>query len=80
MTVYPGPIRDAGLFVRTGVALQRGTGSNSPEDVRAVARAVERNRAKTTIAAGNMCLGAALSGVAPVLVGAKPRQQRQPEG
>jgi short-subunit dehydrogenase len=69
-TVFPGPIREAGLFARTQVALPRGTGTNSPEDVaHAVARAIERNRAETTVAAGNMRLGAALSGVAPVLVG-----------
>jgi hypothetical protein len=35
----------------------------------AVARAIERNRAETTVAEGNMRLSAALGGVAPVLVG-----------
>jgi hypothetical protein len=34
-----------------------------------VARAIERNRAETTVAAGSMRLSAALGGVAPVLVG-----------
>jgi short-subunit dehydrogenase len=69
-TVFPGPIRDAGMFARTEVALPRGTGTSSPEDVaRAVARAIERNRAEITVAAGSTRLGAALGGVAPVLVG-----------
>jgi hypothetical protein len=69
-TVFPGPIRDAGMFARTEVALPPGTGTDSPEDVaHAVARAVERNRAETTVAAGSMRLSAALGGVAPVLVG-----------
>ena len=69
-TVFPGPIRDAGMFARTEVALPRGTGTSSPEDVaRAVARAIERNRAEITVAAGSMRLSAALGGVAPVLVG-----------
>jgi short-subunit dehydrogenase len=69
-TVFPGPIRDAGMFARTEVALPPGTGTSSPEDVaHAVARAVERNRAETTVAAGSMRLSAALGAVAPVLVG-----------
>lgn len=69
-TVFPGPIRDAGMFARTEVALPPGTGTSSPEDVaRAVARAIEHNRAETTVAAGSMRLSAALGGVAPVLVG-----------
>jgi hypothetical protein len=43
---------------------------SSPQDVaRAVARAIERNRAETTVATGSMRLSAALGGVAPVLVG-----------
>src|SRR6201993_4634146 len=73
-TVFPGPIRDAGMFARTGVALPPGTGTNTPQDVaRAVARAIERNRAETTIAAGSMRLSAVLGGVAPVLVGTLAR-------
>jgi short-subunit dehydrogenase len=69
-TVFPGPIRDAGMFARTEVALAPGTGTNSPQDVaRAVARAIERNRVETTVAAGSMRLSAALGGVAPVFVG-----------
>jgi short-subunit dehydrogenase len=69
-TVFPGPIRNAGMFARTEVALPPGTGTSSPEDVaRAVVRAIERNRSETTVAAGSMRLSAALGGVAPVLVG-----------
>jgi short-subunit dehydrogenase len=73
-TVFPGPIRDAGMFARTEVALPPGTGTNSPQDVaRAVCRAIERNRAETTVAAGSMRLSAAMGGVAPVLVGTLAR-------
>src|SRR5262249_10099687 len=40
-TIFPGPIRDAGMFARTEVALPPGTGTNSPHDVaRAVARPI----------------------------------------
>jgi short-subunit dehydrogenase len=69
-TIFPGPVRDAGMFARSGVALPRGAGTSSPQDVaRAVARAVERDRPETTVAAGSVRLSAALGGVAPVLVG-----------
>ncbi len=73
-TIFPGPVRDAGMFARSGVALPRGTGTSSPEDVaRGVARAIERNRAETTVAAGGVRLSAAFGGLAPVLVGALAR-------
>jgi short-subunit dehydrogenase len=69
-TIFPGPVRDAGMFARSDVALPAGAGTSSPLDVaRAVARAVERNRAETTVAAGSVRLSAALGAIAPVLVG-----------
>jgi short-subunit dehydrogenase len=68
-TVFPGPIRDAGMSARTGVALPRGAGTNSPQDVaRAVVRAIERDRPEV-VATGSVRLGAAIGGVAAVLVG-----------
>jgi short-subunit dehydrogenase len=73
-TVFPGPIREAGMFARTEVALPPGAGTKSPQDVaRAVTRAIERNRAEITVAAGSMRLSAAIGGVAPVLVGTLAR-------
>ena len=69
-TVFPGPIRDAGMFARSGVTLPRGVPTSSPQDVaRAVARAVHRNLAEVIVARGSVRFGAAVSGVAPVLLG-----------
>jgi len=69
-TVFPAGVRDAGMFARTGVALPWYAGTSSPQDVaRAVVRAVERDRPEVVVAAGGERLGAAISGVAPVLVG-----------
>jgi short-subunit dehydrogenase len=69
-TVFPGPIRDVGMFARSGVALPRHAGTSSPRDVaRAVARAIERDRPETTVAVGSVRLSAAIGGLAPVLVG-----------
>jgi short-subunit dehydrogenase len=68
-TVFPGPVRDAGMFARTGVALPRGAGTSSPQDVaRAVARAIERDRRAVTVATGGVRLGRVIGVVAPGLV------------
>jgi len=69
-TVFPGGVRDAGMSAPTEVALPRYAGTSSPQDVaRAVVRAVERDRPEVVVAAVGERLGAALSRVAPVLVG-----------
>jgi short-subunit dehydrogenase len=69
-TIFPGPVRDAGMFARSGVRLPRGMGTVAPEDVaQAVARAIERDRPEVTVAAGSVRLSAALGGIAPVLLG-----------
>jgi short-subunit dehydrogenase len=69
-TVFPADVRDAGMLARTGVALPWYAGTSSPQEVAwAVVRAVERNRPEVVVAAGGERLGAAISGVAPVLVG-----------
>ena len=68
-TVFPGPVRDAGMFARTEVALPRGTGTSSPQDVaRAVVRAIERDRRAVTVATGGVRLGRVIGVVAPGLV------------
>ena len=68
--VSPAGVRDAGMFARTGLTLPWYAGTSSPQDVaRAVVRAIERDRPEVVVAAGGERLGAALSGVAPVLVG-----------
>jgi short-subunit dehydrogenase len=69
-TVFPAGVRDAGMFARSGVTLPWYAGTSSPQDVaRAVVRAVERDRPEVVVAASGERLGAAISGVAPVLVG-----------
>lgn len=68
-TVFPGFIRDAGMFADTGVELPRGTGTRTPEDVaRAVMRCVERNEAEINVAAFEQVLGAGLFAVSPAVV------------
>jgi short-subunit dehydrogenase len=69
-TVFPAGVRDAGMFARTGITLPWYAGTSSPQEVaRGVVRAVERDRPEVVVAAPGERLGAALSGVAPVLVG-----------
>jgi short-subunit dehydrogenase len=69
-TIFPGPVRGAGMFARTHVALPRGAGTVSPQNVaRSVARAVEQDRPEITVAAGSVRVSAMIGGVAPVLVG-----------
>jgi short-subunit dehydrogenase len=69
-TVFPAGVRDAGMFARTGITLPWYAGTSSPQQVaRAVVRAVERDRAEVVVAAAGERLGAAMSGLAPVLVG-----------
>ncbi len=64
--VCPGFIREAGMFANSGAKLPRGVGSRSPQDVaRAVAVAIERNRAEVDVAPLGLRAGAAFAGVAP---------------
>jgi short-subunit dehydrogenase len=74
-TIFPGFIRDAGMFARSGVQLPRGVGTRSPEDVAAaVVRAIERDRAEIDVAPLGVRLGAAVSGLAPALSAAASRR------
>ncbi len=69
-TIFPGPIRDAGMLADTGVTLPRAFGTSSPEDVaRAVAGAIERGTPETTVASAGVRLLAGIGSVAPVLIG-----------
>lgn len=73
-TVFPGFIRDAGLFAMTGVQLPRGAGTRSPEDVaRAVLRAVQQNPAEIDVAAFEQRLGGWLAHHFPDLIAASQR-------
>ncbi|GAB3963589.1 SDR family oxidoreductase [Actinoallomurus acanthiterrae] len=66
--IYPGFIRDAGMFADAGVDLPPGVGTSSPEDVaRAVTRAIERDRAELDVAPLPVRVGVTLGALAPGL-------------
>jgi short-subunit dehydrogenase len=66
--VCPGFIRDAGMFADSGAKLPRGVGTRSPQEVaRAVAEAIERNRAEVDVAPLSLRAGSIFAGVAPGL-------------
>ncbi len=74
-TVFPGFIRDAGLFADAGVELPPGVGTRSPEDVaKAVISAIERNRGEVDVAPLPMRLGAVFGGLAPEAAAAVTRR------
>jgi short-subunit dehydrogenase len=65
-TVFPGFIRDAGMFADADVTLPRGVGTRSPEDVAlAVVNAIERNRGEIDVAPLTVRASGVLSGIAP---------------
>lgn len=64
--VFPGFIRDAGMFADAGVELPRGVGTSSPEEVAdAVADAIARNRFEVDVAPLSIRLATVFAGVAP---------------
>jgi short-subunit dehydrogenase len=65
-TIFPGFIRDAGMFAKSGVRLPKGVGTRAPEEVAAaVARAIERDEAEVDVAPVGLRVGALVAGVAP---------------
>jgi short-subunit dehydrogenase len=73
-TIFPGFIRNAGMFADTGVALPSGAGTRSPEDVAdAVLRAVRKNPAEITVAAFEQSFGAFVAGLSHPFVTAMQR-------
>ena len=74
-TVFPGFIREAGMWVEGGLELPRGVGTRSPEQVAAaVIRGIERDRAEIDVAPPTLRAGAVLAGAAPTLVAAINRR------
>lgn len=66
--VFPGFVRDAGMFADSGAMLPPGVGTSSPEEVAAgIIRAIERNRGEVDVAPLAMRAGARLGGLAPEL-------------
>jgi short-subunit dehydrogenase len=74
-TVFPGFIRDAGMFAESGVKLPPGVGTKTPEQVAAaVLDGIENNKVEIDVAPVAMRVGARLAGAAPVLVGGLQRR------
>ena len=68
-TVYPGFVRDAGLFAKSGVKLPPGVGTSSPQEVAdAVVAGIEKGTAEINVAPIAMRSTARLFGAAPSLV------------
>lgn len=67
-SIYPGFIRDAGMFAKSGATLPPGAGTRTPQDVAdAVIKAVEHNIAELDVAPASLRLGAVIGRVAPNL-------------
>jgi short-subunit dehydrogenase len=67
-TVFPGFIRDAGMFHDSGARLPGYVGTKTPEDVAsAVVRAIEHDRSEIDVAPLPVRLGTAFAGLAPEL-------------
>jgi uncharacterized protein len=64
--VFPGFIRDAGMFAEAEVELPRGVGTSSPQDVaEAVVTAITKNRGEIDVAPVSMRVASAFAGVFP---------------
>jgi uncharacterized protein len=73
--VFPGFIRDAGMFAEAEVELPPGVGTRSPEDVaRAVVVAIEENRGEIDVAPLQMRVSAKFAGLAPETAAALARR------
>ncbi len=73
--VFPGFIRDAGMFAESGAKLPPGVGTRTPEDVaKAVLSAIERNRGEVDVAPVALRVGALFGGVAPETAAAVTRR------
>jgi short-subunit dehydrogenase len=65
-TVFPGFIREAGMFHDSGTKLPRGVGTRTPGDVaKAVVEGIDRNRAEIDVAPFSLSSGAKMFGVSP---------------
>jgi short-subunit dehydrogenase len=64
--VFPGFIREAGMFADSGAKLPPGVGTRSPQDVAdAVLSAIERNRGEVDVAPMALRLGTVFGSIAP---------------
>jgi uncharacterized protein len=68
--VFPGFVREAGMFADAGVRLPRWVGTATPEAVAAaVVRGIEQDRAEIDVAPLRLRVGATLGSLAPVTAG-----------
>lgn len=73
--VFPGFIRDAGMFHEAGTKLPPGVGTRTPQDVAdATLKAVERNKAEIDVAPLSLRGGAVMAQVLPELSGRVSRK------
>jgi uncharacterized protein len=73
--IFPGFVRDAGMFHDTGAKLPPGVGTVAPEAVAdAVVRAIERNRGEIDVAPVALRAGTMAAGLAPDLAAAVQRR------
>ena len=83
-TVFPGFIRDAGMFAESGTKLPAVVGTSTPEEVAAaVVRAIERDRAEVDVAPLGIRAGRHVGRLAPrrARVSAAPgREDREADG
>ncbi len=68
-TIFPGFIRDAGMFAKSGVQLPAGLGTKTPREVAlAVSRSIEKNIGELNVAAFDQVIGAFLAGLSPSFI------------
>lgn len=68
-TIFPGFIREAGMFAKTGVKLPGVMGTKSPNDVgAAVVRGIQRNLSEVIVASFDQRFGAFMSTLTPNLI------------
>jgi short-subunit dehydrogenase len=73
--IFPGFVRDAGMFHDTGTKLPPGVGTVTPEAVaEAVVRAIERNRGEIDVAPVGLRAGTKAAGLAPELAATVSRK------
>jgi short-subunit dehydrogenase len=74
-TVFPGFIRDAGMFADTELELPKGVGTRTPRDVAAaIVRAIDEDRAELDVAPLGLRVGSTFASVAPQLAATVSRR------
>jgi short-subunit dehydrogenase len=73
--VYPGFIRDAGMWAETGIELPKGVGTKTPDEVAdAVVKGIEKNRAEIDVAPVAARAGSKVAMIAPAVFNAATRR------